>query len=186
MKIYTKKGDDGTTGLFGGGRVLKSSEQVAAYGEVDSLNSMIGLVRAEAPPQQIDSILQAIQRDLFAVGAELAKSLESDIALGIELIDDNDTARLERAIDTCEAALPPLAHFILPGGHRIASLLHVARTTCRSVERHLVAWSLGHSVRPELLRYFNRLSDALFVLARYANHLAGIQDVPWSGRDARG
>jgi cob(I)alamin adenosyltransferase len=183
VKIYTKTGDAGDTGLFGGQRVSKASVRVEAYGVVDELNSVLGVVRSEgALDPERDALLGAIQSRLFDLGAELANPKGKD--LGIPLVDDADVALLEGAIDAAEAELPPLRTFVLPGGARAASLLHVARTVCRRAERRLVALAEHEAgaVRPELIRYLNRLSDLLFVLARFANHRAGIPDVPWTGR----
>jgi cob(I)alamin adenosyltransferase len=181
MKIYTKTGDAGDTGLFGGARVSKASARVETYGEVDELNSLIGLVLSEPFDESLSALLTNVQSRLFDLGAELATAPDSKVALGIPLLDDAEVAALEQAIDRFEAELAPLKTFVLPGGTRAASYLHVARTVCRRAERRLVALSGEEAVRPVLVRYLNRLSDALFVFARLANHRAGVADVPWIG-----
>lgn len=180
MKIYTKTGDRGQTGLFGGARVSKASTRVDAYGDVDELNSVLGIVRAHGEAES--SLLATIQSELFNVGAELARDPSKDVDLGVPLVDEAAVARLELAIDRLEQDLEPLKTFVLPGGSREASFLHLARTTCRRAERKLVGLDQAEGLRPELIRYLNRLSDLLFVLARHANHRAKIADLPWQGR----
>jgi cob(I)alamin adenosyltransferase len=182
MKIYTKTGDQGDTGLFGGGRVAKSSLRVETYGEVDELNSVIGLARTEPIDTTIDTLLARVQSALFDLGAELATPPSSKVALGIPLIGEADILALEHAIDRAELELTPLKTFVLPGGSRAAAHLHLGRTVCRRAERRLVALHQAEPLRAECIRYLNRLSDALFVLARLANHRAGVADVPWEGR----
>jgi cob(I)alamin adenosyltransferase len=182
MKIYTKTGDKGETGLFGGERVKKSHARVDAYGEVDELNSVIGLVRSEPIDAALDALFARVQANLFNVGAELATPAGSKVELGIDLIGEADVLELELAIDRAESELLPLKTFVLPGGCRAAALLHLGRTVCRRAERRLVALSDDEPVRGECIRYLNRLSDALFVLARLANHRAGVADVPWIGK----
>jgi cob(I)alamin adenosyltransferase len=181
MKIYTKTGDRGDTGLFGGARVSKASVRVTAYGEVDELNSTIGLVLSEPFDAGISALLTDVQSRLFDVGAELATAPDSKVALGIPLVGEPEVERLEQAIDQAESELAPLKTFVLPGGCRAAAYLHLARTVCRRAERCLVALASEEAIRPEALRYLNRLSDALFVFARLANHRAQIADVPWVG-----
>jgi cob(I)alamin adenosyltransferase len=178
MKIYTKTGDAGETSLFGGLRVRKSDPRVAAYGDVDELNAQLGLARATGTDAEIDTELQQLQRDLFALGAQLADPTDK-IASHVSkaVIDDGDVARLEQLIDALESGLPPLRHFILAGGCVSGAVLHVARAVCRRAERGMVA--LEPAVDPMLLRYINRLSDLLFVLARTANHRAGAAETPW-------
>jgi cob(I)alamin adenosyltransferase len=184
MKIYTKTGDRGETGLFGGARVSKASLRVQAYGEVDELNSVLGLVRSEPFDAALDLLLGHVQSQLFNLGAELAADPDSKVALGIPLVSESEVAQLEQAIDRAETELAPLKTFVLPGGSRAAAYLHLARTVCRRAERTLVLLGQSQPVRDESLRYLNRLSDALFVFARLANHRAGIADVPWlSGRN---
>jgi cob(I)alamin adenosyltransferase len=183
MKIYTKTGDRGDTGLFGGARVSKADVRVEAYGEVDELNSVLGLVLSEPFDVELTALLTSVQSRLFDLGAELATAPDSKVALGIPLLGEDEVAVLERAIDRAESELAPLKTFVLPGGCRAASYLHLARTVCRRAERRMVALAAEQTVRPEALRYVNRLSDALFVFARLANHRAGIADVPWVGAD---
>jgi cob(I)alamin adenosyltransferase len=184
VKIYTKTGDAGETGLFGGTRVSKASARVAAYGDVDELNSTIGVARLHRIDDERDALLGAIQSELFDLGAELAARPGKQLAS--PMLDDDDVAALERAIDRAEEELPPLTSFVLPGGAPGAAHLHVARTVCRRAERNIVALAASDTVRPELLRYLNRLSDLLFVLARLANLRANVSDVPWKGRERRG
>ena len=183
MKIYTKTGDRGETGLFGGARLSKASARVCAYGDVDELNSVLGVVCAHVQDEPRLASLRRIQSDLFAVGAELAKNPDKDVDLGMQLIGEPDIERLERAIDACDTELTPLKTFILPGGSIAAAFLHVARTTCRRAERSVVALANAEQVRAELVRYLNRLSDLLFTLARAENQRAGVADVPWIGRE---
>lgn len=179
MKIYTKTGDTGETGLFAGPRVPKDDLRITAYGEVDELNTVLGLVRAESPPTEIDQLLARIQNELFCVGAELATP--DPAAHGTQIIGEMHIAALEQAIDRYEATLEPLKQFILPGGTKAASALHLSRSVCRRAERHVVTLSRVSTVpiSAALIRYLNRLSDLLFVLARAANAIAGVQDVPW-------
>ncbi|HWB11685.1 MAG TPA: cob(I)yrinic acid a,c-diamide adenosyltransferase [Pirellulales bacterium] len=177
MKIYTKTGDSGETGLFGGPRVSKDDPRVEAYGDVDELNALLGLVRCEPLEAPIDQLLAVIQNELFDLGAELA-SPEPD-RVGTRRITAVRAGALESAIDQYEAQLPPLKNFILPGGVRAAALLHLARTVCRRAERRVVALSRREPISAEIVVYVNRLSDLLFVLARAANHVARRGDVPW-------
>ncbi|RUL88535.1 cob(I)yrinic acid a,c-diamide adenosyltransferase [Tautonia sociabilis] len=181
-KIYTKTGDDGTTGLLGPGRVSKHDRRIEAYGTVDELNAVLGVARSapEIGPE-LDRRLGRIQEELFTVGAALADpDPEGPFhgAVAPAFID-----RLEREIDAVEAGLPPLEHFILPGGSPAASRLHLARTVCRRAERAVIALreTPGQSVPGPIVVYLNRLSDYLFVLARAANAEAGVADVPWRG-----
>jgi len=184
MKIYTKTGDSGETGLFGGDRVSKASSRVDAYGEVDELNSVLGVVRTgqlgKDAPDAFDALLATIQSRLFDVGAELANAKGKD--MGIPLVNDYDITQMEQAIDKAEEEVPPLKTFVLPGGSRLAADLHIARTVCRRAERRVVALAAEAEVRLEVIRYLNRLSDLLFTLARLANVRAGLSDVPWMGR----
>jgi cob(I)alamin adenosyltransferase len=180
MKIYTRTGDEGQTGLFGGARVSKSDPRVAAYGEVDELNACLGAVRAQVEiPGDVSEILEHIQKDLFAMGARLADPAEkiadrvAKVAVG-----DADVSRLEAWIDRFEAELPLLRRFILPGGSQAGALLHLSRTVCRRAERSVVG--LGtEKVDSHLLVYMNRLSDLLFVMARVVNHRAGQTEIEW-------
>jgi len=178
VKIYTRTGDTGETALFDNRRVSKSDPRVDAYGEVDELNAWLGLVRSACPEQDIDEALVHIQRDLFAVGAQLADPSEKLAGRVVKaFISDADVQRLEDLIDRLEQGLPPLTRFILAGGVAAGASLHVARTVCRRAERRIVALNPA----PDLLivRYINRLSDLLFVLARVVNHRAGQPETEW-------
>lgn len=178
-KIYTKTGDDGETGLFGGPRVAKDDVRIEAYGAVDEVNSFLGLARCEKLSTETDALLAAVQNELFSLGAELATPNPSKH--GTELISQRQIEALEQAIDKHDAKLAALRTFILPGGTRAAALLHVARTVCRRAERRVVTLrrTNRNTVRTECIVYLNRLSDLLFVLARAANAGAGQVDVPW-------
>lgn len=177
MKIYTKTGDAGETGLFDGTRVTKSDARVATYGDVDELNAWLGLARAAGDDPELNGMLERLQRDLFALGATLADPSHriADRVTKAAIAPD-DIAQLEAWIDTLETSLTPLRRFILPGGSQTAATLHVARTVCRRAERAMVA--LG-GVEPALLAYINRVSDLLFVMARAANHRSGTPEVEW-------
>ena len=181
MKIYTRTGDAGSTGLFGGGRVLKDDVRVSAYGDVDELNAVLGMARAVEMMPRIDEVLVPIQRDLFAIGALLATPDHAKMAQHLEKarIDEERIAELERAIDDGESELEPLRAFILPGGTPKAAALHVARTVCRRAERHVVRLQQEVELPPLALIYLNRLSDLLFTLARVANRRAGAGEVTW-------
>ena len=182
MKIYTRTGDDGTTGLFGGERRSKADVRVEAYGTVDEANASIGVARAALLPEEMQGILAHIQSDLFVIGAELACKPGHERHLKMKLIDETDSERLERAIDAAEVGLAPLRSFILPGGTAGAAALHAARCVARRAERLVIAAAIEAPTRKEVIVYLNRLSDLLFTLARRANHLAGVADVPWNPR----
>ncbi len=181
MKIYTKTGDTGETGLLGGGRVRKDHGRVAAYGDVDETNAAIGVARSVEPQNFETALLESIQRDLFAIGGQLAAPDPAKVAkaLAKAAIDGARVAVLERAIDAAETALPPLQSFVLPGGSAKAAALHLARTVCRRAERSVVALSHSDTIQPVIIQYLNRLSDLLFTLARRANAQAGQGDVAW-------
>jgi cob(I)alamin adenosyltransferase len=181
MRIYTRTGDEGTTGLFGGGRVPKDDPRVDAYGEVDELNAVVGLAVAIAPLPRIDDVLIPIQRDLFSLGAILATPNLDKMheQLAKARVDEARIAELEAAIDAGEAELEPLRAFILPGGTPKSAALHVARTVCRRAERRVVHLQQSISVPPLVTIYLNRLSDLLFVLARVANRRAGAAELTW-------
>jgi cob(I)alamin adenosyltransferase len=181
LKIYTKTGDTGETGLFGGGRVRKDHSRTAAYGDVDELNSAIGLVRATGPSELFDDLLEAVQRDLFAIGGRLATPEPEKVAKTIAkaVLPPERTESLEQVMDDAERELAPLRAFVLPGGTPKAATLHLARTVCRRAERSAVHLAGEDEVPPEILAYLNRLSDLLFTLARLANHRAGSRDITW-------
>ena len=176
MKIYTRTGD---TGLFGGARVRKNDVRVEAYGSVDETNAALGVARTSGVGPDVDALLGRIQADLFTLGAELACVPDKVDRLRLPLLAPEHAAELEQLIDAAEDGLPPLASFVLPGGTAAAAALHLARTVCRRAERAVLGLP---DVRAELVVYLNRLSDLLFVLARQANHRAGVADVPWQGR----
>jgi cob(I)alamin adenosyltransferase len=178
VKIYTRTGDDGTTGLFGGGRVRKASARVEAYGTVDELNATLGIARAARLDDQTEAVLARVQVDLFTVGAELACVPGREAKLSMPLTSPTDATRLEHAIDAASETLPPLTSFVLPGGSAQAAALHLARTVCRRAERDVLALD-DAPARTDVVIYLNRLSDLLFVLARRANMVAGVADVPW-------
>jgi cob(I)alamin adenosyltransferase len=173
-KIYTRTGDTGTTGLVGGKRVSKDSPRLWAYGTVDELNSAIGVARSFKPDQKTDAILAGIQNDLFDLGAELAGAPGH--------VRQSQIDALEKLMDTCNAKLGPLREFILPGGTPVAAQLHVARTICRRTERFCVRLSRQEQIGALAVPYLNRLSDALFVLARWVNYKAGQKDTFWTKR----
>lgn len=178
MKIYTRTGDTGDTALFDNSRVSKADPRVDAYGEVDELNAWLGLVRAAGISPDLDEALIHIQRDLFAVGAQLADPSDRLAARVTKaFIADADIERLESLIDRLEQELPPLTRFILAGGSPAGASLHVARTVCRRAERRIVA--LTPAADLVIIRYVNRLSDLLFVLARVVNHRAGQPETEW-------
>jgi cob(I)alamin adenosyltransferase len=184
MKVYTGTGDRGKTSLFSGERVAKADVRIDAYGDVDELNAVIGAVVAQLPGQAgaLATALQQIQADLFELGAWLATTPTSGAADQLPPFEAQRAVVLERAMDTMDAELTELKAFILPGGHPAAALAHMARTVCRRAERQvlrLVATQGGETVPTSILVYLNRLSDYLFVCARYCNHLAGVADIPW-------
>lgn len=183
-RIYTRTGDSGETGLYGGGRVRKDNLRVAAYGTIDELNAVLGVARESLGDVQklaeVDAFVVRLQHQLFNLGAELATP--DPAAHGTNLITDADVAWLEQSIDAWEKELAPLKTFILPGGSPPAARLHWARTVCRRAERLVVELAAAESLRGEVIRYVNRLSDALFVAARKANQILEESDVPWLPR----
>jgi cob(I)alamin adenosyltransferase len=183
VKIYTRTGDAGDTGLFGGGRVPKNHPRVEAYGDVDELNAAIGFARSIDQMPRIDEVLVPIQRDLFAIGALLATPDREKMRQHLEKarIDEDRVAQLEQAIDDGDRELEPLRSFIVPGGTPKAAALHVARTVCRRAERRVVTLTeAGDDEIPGVVViYLNRLSDLLFTLARVANRRAGAGEVTW-------
>jgi len=181
MKIYTKTGDEGLTGLFGGGRVPKDHARVEAYGDVDELNAFIGVARSAEHMPAVDEVLVPIQRDLFSIGALLATPDPEKMQqhLTKARISDERIAELELAIDACDRELEPLKAFILPGGAPKAAALHVARTVCRRAERRVIHLQREVEIPQIVVVYLNRLSDLLFTLARLANARAGAGEVTW-------
>lgn len=181
MKIYTRTGDQGDTSLFGAGRVPKDHPRVAAYGDIDELNSVLGLVRATDPKDFFDSLLQAVQRDLFSIGGQLAAPDPAAVAKALAKanLSTDRVTEFERVIDESDAELPPLCAFVLPAGGAKAAALHLSRTVCRRAERSVVHLARESEVPDLFIVYLNRLSDLLFTLARLANHRAGVSDVTW-------
>lgn len=178
MKIYTKKGDQGETGLFGGDRVSKDHLRIRAYGTLDELNAALGLVLSAAPASKdLGERLRRIQGELFQLGAELATPRGKTVS--VALIAGGEVALLENEIDGMEKSLKPLTHFVLPGGAPVAAFLHLARTICRRAERELVVLNRADSLRPFVLEYVNRLSDYLFVASRFANQESSVSDSLW-------
>ena len=180
-KIYTRMGDNGTTGLVDGSRVSKASARVCAYGDVDELNSIIGMARTALDNVSLDKMLGLIQNDLFDLGADLATPLpakgEADSEYALRIVA-SQTERLEHDLDSLNADLSPLDSFILPGGNQVAAYLHLGRTVARRAEREMVAMSDIEAINPEVMSYINRLSDFLFVAARWCNN-QGHNDVKW-------
>ena len=181
MRIYTRTGDRGDTGLFGGGRVSKDHGRVEAYGAVDELNAVLGAACSVERVPWVDEIIVRVQRDLFSLGALLATPNPDKVRQQLEKarIDDARIAQLEGAIDDGEGELEPLSAFILPGGTAKAAWLHVARTVCRRAERRVIALQRETDIPPIIVIYLNRLSDLLFVLARVANRRGGAGEVTW-------
>jgi cob(I)alamin adenosyltransferase len=193
MKIYTRTGDDGTTGLFGGGRIRKSDPRIECYGTIDELNAAIGLAAAAVSGEgatsrsavgsasadaMVDGLRQ-IQHELFNIGSHLATPAESPSAAKLPSLEETMIGRLEMQMDQADEQLTPLRQFILPAGGEAACRLHLARTICRRAERRIVAFAMDRPVSALIVTYLNRLSDWLFVMARLANHRAGVEDVPW-------
>ncbi len=186
MKIYTKGGDAGETSLFGGQRVRKDASRVEAYGAVDELNAILGLAAAELEDKDLIEHLRVIQASLFDLGGELATpdaEERQQRGKAMPRVSEPDVAELESWIDRLEGELEPLRSFVLPGGARAAALLHLARTICRRAERRVVSLSEKEAVQPVVLRYLNRLSDLLFVLARVVNRRSDVVEPTWVGRE---
>ena len=183
MKLYTRSGDDGTTGLFGGGRVGKDHPRIEAYGTVDELNACLGLAAAACgereAEQRFREILTAIQSRLFDIGADLATPQESPYRDRLPEVGQRHVEEMERWIDEVDGKIPPIRKFVLPGGTERASRLHLARTICRRAERLIVAFGHAEPVGEDVIKFLNRASDLLFAMARGANHAAGVADVPW-------
>ena len=194
-RVYTRSGDDGTTGLVGGTRVRKDHPRIAAYGDIDELNSVLGQVRAELEDRgyadnpdarHLDRTLTFIQQELFDLGSELATPDAADRerrGRAAPRVSDAEVEELERWIDRLDTELEPLASFVLPGGARGAALLHLARTVCRRAERRVTALAELEPVGPLPVKYLNRLSDYLFTAARTANRRAGVAEPKWIGRE---
>jgi cob(I)alamin adenosyltransferase len=193
MKLYTKTGDDGGTGLFGGHRVRKDDARIEAYGSIDELNAHIGACRTivtgeaarDSKWRPLDERLTLVQSELFTLGAELATPDPTSKADRVPVIGSTEVVRLEGWIDDATSAAEPLASFILPAGHPSACLLHLARTVCRRAERRTVSLAASTPINPQIVIYLNRLGDLLFAWARLANHLAGVSDVPWINPKAK-
>jgi cob(I)alamin adenosyltransferase len=175
MSIYTRTGDTGTTALFGGKRVLKCEELVDVYGSIDELNSWIGYIVSQIEVVDVRIFLQAVQSDLFSIGSVLAGWNGSLASL------NNRIDQMEARIDIMEKELPPLTNFILPGGSSLGAFIHVVRGVCRKVERQTVALAQKQTVDPMIIKYVNRLSDLFFMLARFINKNANVEEVVWSG-----
>ena len=180
MKIYTKTGDDGATGLFGGKRVRKDDPRIECIGAIDELNAALGLATAAGDNSSIIAKLEKVQNELFTVGSQIATPPGSNLPSNLTPLEQSSIARLESEIDAADAELPPLRQFILPGGSELAARLHLARAVCRRAERLLVGFANSQPLPPEIIIYLNRLSDWLFVQARSANRSAGVPDVPWT------
>lgn len=180
FKIYTKTGDQGETSLFGGKRLPKSHLRIDAYGTVDELNSYLGLLRDSIGEESLRELLKAIQDRLFTIGSNLASDPDKDMI--VPDVEAADIERLEQEIDRMNDSLPELKNFILPGGHPTVSTCHIARCVCRRAERLVVALQQSSRVDNILIQYLNRLSDYLFVLARYIGHQGGVEEVVWKPR----
>lgn len=178
MKIYTRTGDEGTTSLFGGKRVSKSELRINTYGTTDELNAWIGVLRdQEVNTNRLDFLIQ-IQDRLFTIGSILATE-PGNTKVKIPSLKEGDITQLENEIDTMDKALPPMRHFVLPGGHPAVSFGHVARTVCRRAERMVIELHHTEPVNPDVIKYLNRLSDYLFMLCRMMAHESGITETPW-------
>jgi cob(I)alamin adenosyltransferase len=178
--LYTRGGDKGETSLYGARRVHKDSARVDAYGTIDELNSCIGVALADCAHKEISRPLKRIQAELFTAGADLATELTAKGGARVPRIGKMDTERLEKMVDELHGKLPRLTSFILPGGSRLSSSLHLARAVCRRAERRVVALGREEKINPEMVPYLNRLSTCLFNLARYANVLEGVEDEVWN------
>jgi cob(I)alamin adenosyltransferase len=179
MKIYTKTGDGGETSLFGGGRVRKDAARIAAYGTVDELNSILGVVVSFSDDESLNRVVGGIQTDLFTLGADLATPTNVTLSTVVRVGEEHYT-KLEKLIDGFEEELDPLKQFILPGGSSCAALLHLARTVCRRAEREVVHCAQSEEINTSVAVYLNRLSDLLFVLARIVNKRSNVDDIPWN------
>lgn len=178
-KIYTRKGDDGTTALGGGQRVAKDAPRVAAYGTVDELNSQLGVALATGVCERLAAVLPEIQNELFDLGSDLCFTEADKQKFAIPQVEARQVTRLEELIDEMNAVVGPLQNFILPGGTLAAAHLHVARTICRRAEREVATLAHEEAIGAHVMGYLNRLSDALFVMARYENHVRGVAEPLW-------
>lgn len=191
MRIYTRTGDAGETGLFGGQRVPKDHARVDAYGEVDELNAVLGLAMGQLAAEDLPEVarrLRVLQGDLFTLGANLAMPAAEDGGRPNDYIPDlphERIAEMEEWIDAAESELSPLTSFILPAGTTGAGMMHLARTVCRRAERRLISLARSATIDPDALRFLNRLSDLLFVWARLANQRAGVPDIPWEREERK-
>jgi cob(I)alamin adenosyltransferase len=181
MKIYTRRGDSGHTGIWGGARLPKDDLRIEAIGSVDECNAAVGAAIAEGIPDLAANLLAVVQNSLFVVGSDLMAPDHTGPGTAVPRIGADDVARLETEIDNVEATLPELRNFILPGGTRAAAHIHLARAVCRRAERQVTALNREAPVGGSLLAYLNRLSDLFFVIARYVNASNGVGDVVWSG-----
>jgi len=181
MKIYTRTGDDGTTGLLGKARVPKHDARVEAYGSVDELNALLGVAHAHDGAKVFGELVPGFQATLFQLGAELA-TVDAAMLAKLSRVSSDDVTALEQEIDRLEVELTPLTQFVLPGGAMLAAALHHARTVCRRAERRVTALAARESVSPDVVHWLNRLADLLFVMARVANHRAGVPDRVWTPR----
>jgi cob(I)alamin adenosyltransferase len=181
-RIYTRAGDDGTTGLAGGQRLKKHSPRIEALGAVDELNSEIGVALASAPDPELARVLGRVQNELFHVGADLSVLEEDKERMPVPSISQGHVDELERLIDGWNAEVGPLVNFILPGGSIVSAHLHAARAACRRAERSVVGLADHEAINPGIVKYLNRLSDALFVMARVENKRRGVADVCWDSR----
>lgn len=182
MKIYTKTGDQGETGLFGGSRVKKNHARIEAYGTLDELNAFVGLLRDHVQEESVCDLLFAVQNRLFSIGSYLATPPGGKFEMPLD-IQEADIQLLEKAMDEMDEQLPALRNFILPGGHPVVSYAHLARTVCRRAERNCVGMLSEIEVDPLALQYLNRLSDYFFVLARYLGLQLKVEEVAWKGRN---
>lgn len=180
MKIYTRKGDGGETSLFGGQRVWKDNPRISAYGAVDELNSLLGVTVTEVKNQEVAEIIIGLQNNLFTVGSDLASPLEEENRnFSIPRVPRDYVEKIEKLIDDYDSKLPQLKKFIIPGGTKGAALLHLARTVCRRAERDVILLSKSEFINKEIKTFLNRLSDLLFVLARFENFSSNCPDIEW-------
>jgi cob(I)alamin adenosyltransferase len=183
MKIYTKTGDGGNTSLIGGTKVAKSDLRIETYGTVDELNSWIGLIRDLHSDTNVVELLKEIQDRLFTIGSSLACDPNKETKMHIPDLHESDIEVLEKAIDAMNETIPVMKYFILPGGHTTISQIHIARCVCRRAERSCVHMQVENQfVEPTIIKYINRLSDYLFVLARNAHHVLGVEEIAWKAR----